>query len=180
MKTFLILFLFFFLFFISCNTTEDPNTLSGDPKTEFSNVGDTTTAWFDLRDIGLGNKEIVVDVAVVSNNNGIVTSRGKLVVDTAITHKIDTTLGTATLPEEIKKAIREKFIRAFNAKIDSSDKIISRLNSKSNPKLQPKEFKIFITAKVIYRNPLLLSSTVQKLAISMSSKITKATNLFAK
>ncbi|QLH54406.1 MAG: hypothetical protein CH6_3349 [Candidatus Kapaibacterium sp.] len=122
MKTFLILFLFFFLFFISCNTTEDPNTLSGDPKTEFSNVGDTTTAWFDLRDIGLGNKEIVVDVAVVSNNNGIVTSRGKLVVDTAITHKIDTTLGTATLPEEIKKAIREKFIRAFNAKIDSSDK----------------------------------------------------------
>lgn len=118
---FLTLFVSLFLFF-SCQKSEDPNSLSGDPNTGFTNVGDTSNVFMDFKDIGLPGKYVSVNVAVVSNNNGIVTSRGKLNVDTALTHKIDTTLGTATLPPEIKKALREKFIRAFNAKIDSSDK----------------------------------------------------------
>ncbi len=121
MKTLFFSISFLTVFLISCQK-EDPNTLSGDPKTGFSNIGDTTTAYFDLSQLNLGAKSIFVDFAVVSNNNGIVISRGQTTIDTIITRKIDTLLGTAKLPKEIKGTIRERAIKAFNAKIDSSDK----------------------------------------------------------
>ncbi|MFN3305809.1 MAG: hypothetical protein ACK42Z_01345 [Candidatus Kapaibacteriota bacterium] len=120
-KYYPLLVLFFFVFLSS--QKEDPNSLSGDIKTEFTNVGDTTNAFFELKQLNLGKIDyILAKIAVVSNNNGIVTSRSSIVVDTAITHKIDTILGTSNLPTEAKKAIREKLIRVFNAKVDSSDK----------------------------------------------------------
>ncbi|MCX7908380.1 MAG: hypothetical protein N2560_02540 [Ignavibacteria bacterium] len=122
MKTYLIPAFFFLALFFSCQKAEDPNSISGDPKTEFTNVGDTTSIYFELRQLGLGSNYIGVDVAVVSNNNGIVTSKGRLRIDTVLTHKVDTTLGTAKLPPEVKREIREKLIRVFNAKVDSSDK----------------------------------------------------------
>ncbi|MGB9851542.1 MAG: hypothetical protein ACPLPX_01610 [Candidatus Kapaibacteriota bacterium] len=106
----------------SCQKSESPNSLSGDPKTEFTNVGDTTEVSMNLTSLGFPGKTISFNAVVKSNNNGIVTTSGKLTIDTAFTHKIDTIIGTAKLPQEIKAAIREKFIRSFNAIIDSSDK----------------------------------------------------------
>lgn len=121
MKHYPLLVLFIFVF-ISCQK-EDPNSLIGDIKTEFTNVGDTANLFFELKQLNIGKGDyILARISVVNNNNGIVTSRGSIVVDTAITHKIDTILGTSNLPTEAKKAIRDKLIRVFNAKVDSSDK----------------------------------------------------------
>lgn len=127
MKYYALLFLLLFGF-LSCQK-EDPNSIAGDTKTEFTNVGDTSSVYFELRQLNSGkNDYISAKIVVTSNNNGIITSRGSIVVDTAITHKIDTLLGTSNLPEELKKAIREKMIRVFNAKVDSSDKNNIKIN----------------------------------------------------
>lgn len=123
MKKFLslLLLLFFFILF-SCQKAEDPNSLSGDPTTGFSNMGDTNEVFFDLRQIGLGYDNISVDFVVSEKDGAIITSTGKFKTDTAFTHKVDTILGTATLPSQIKEQIRNRLIKAFNVKIDSSDK----------------------------------------------------------
>jgi hypothetical protein len=123
MKNFLPILIAFILFsLLSCQKAEGPNSLGGDPKTGFTNVGDTTSVHFGLQQIGLGNDYLSVDFVVKENNNGIVTSVGKFRTDTAFTHKLDTVLGTATLPPQFKEAIRNRLIKAFNVKIDSSDK----------------------------------------------------------
>jgi len=121
-KFFPVLCVYLLINLVSCQKAEDPNSLSGDPKTGFSNVGDTTSVFFELRQIGLGYDYLSVNFVVKENNNGIVTSIGKFKTDTAFTHKLDTVLGTATLPPQVKEAIRNRLIKAFNVKIDSSDK----------------------------------------------------------
>lgn len=123
------------LIILSCQKSEDPNSISGDPKTEFTNVGDTTVAYFELHQLNLGTNYIQTKIRVVSNNNGIVISEGRVVVDTALTHKIDTILGTANLPQEIKKNIREKLIRIFDAQVDSSDKNNIKIDFKIKSKV---------------------------------------------
>ncbi|MCX7879209.1 MAG: hypothetical protein N2517_00925 [Ignavibacteria bacterium] len=146
---------FFFVIFLACQT-EGPNELGGDPKTEFSNVGDTTTVFFDFKDIGLVGKYISVDIGVTENNNGTVVSKGSLSTDTSITRKVDTTLGTASLPPQVKKAIREKLIRMFDAKVDSSDKKNIKIDFVIRSKITSKGMQDFIHSEGDLSKPFTL------------------------
>ncbi len=115
MKQF-ILFCFLIMFFVACS--EDPNELGGSTDVEFAKVGSKTIITTRLEGIG----DIDGEVIVTENRGGIVVSKGVYQTDTAFTNKIDTLLGTATLPPAIKEAIRNKAIRVFNVVIDSSNK----------------------------------------------------------
>lgn len=106
----------------SCKESEDPNSIGGSTDVPFAQVGETTDVyvWLDRLIPGLENPR--VDFVVATNKNGIVVSKGHFETDTAFTHKLDTLLGTAALPSEIKTALREKAIRVLDMQIDSSDK----------------------------------------------------------
>jgi len=155
MKTHLFPFLLIVVLIFACQKAEDPNSLSGDPKTGFSNVGDTNSAFVNLSDFGL-NGYLDCDFAVVSNENGIVKSKGVLKVDTALTHRIDTILGTATLPQEIKRAVREKLIRVFNAKVDSSDKNNIKIELEINAKVTTEGIQDFHHSENDFSKPFTL------------------------
>lgn len=106
----------------SCKESEDPNSIGGSTDVPFAKVGDTTTVFAELGELVPGLGTPAVDFVVATNKNGIVVSKGHFETDTAFTHKIDTLLGTANLPSQIKTALRDKAIRTFNVQVDSSDK----------------------------------------------------------
>lgn len=124
MKTlfFPICFIFLVTLVYSCKESEAPNSIGGSTDVPFAKVGETTIVYVRLDKLIPGLEMPGVDFVVKTNENGIVVSSGHFETDTAFTHKIDTLLGTATLPPQIKTALRDKAIRMFNVQIDSSDK----------------------------------------------------------
>ncbi len=108
--------------FYSCKESEDPNSIGGSTDVPFAKVGETTIVVVRLDELVPGLGAPAIDFVVETNKNGIVVRKGHFETDTAFTHKIDTLLGTATLPSQIKTALKEKAIRTFHVQIDSSDK----------------------------------------------------------
>lgn len=119
--------LFFLLFSLllinsSCKENFGPNEIGGSTDVPFAKVGEINSVFAILRDISPQLKDVNIDFVVIENRGGIVTSKGHFETDTAFTHKIDTIIGTSNLPSNVKSALRERAIRAFNVTIDSSDK----------------------------------------------------------
>jgi hypothetical protein len=140
----------------SCKESEDPNSIGGTTDVPFAKVGDTTTIFAYLDELMPGVESPVVDFVVVENKNGIVISRGHFETDTAFTHKIDTLLGTATLPSQIKTALREKAIRAFNVQIDSSDKNNLKLDFSIKTKVTSEGLQDFVHSELDESKPFTL------------------------
>lgn len=118
---FLLAAVFSGILLFSCKESSDPNSIGGSTDVPFAQVGETTLVWLAVSIPGSGEFP-TVNFVVKENRNGIVERQGHFETDTAFTHKIDTLLGIALLPSQIKTALREKAIRAFNVQIDSSDK----------------------------------------------------------
>lgn len=119
MKTFCFSLISIFFLLLSCKESLGPNEISGSTDVPFAKVGEKSSVWVELGDI-LPN--IHCDFTVVENRGGITITKGHFETDTAFTHKLDTIIGTSSLSPQIKSALRERALRAFQVEVDSSDK----------------------------------------------------------
>lgn len=118
---------FYFLFAViitlsSCKESLGPNEIGGSNDVPFAKVGERNAASIDLGEFSPSLGYVGIDFFVIENRNGITLSKGHFETDTAFTHRIDTIIGTSTLPQQVKSALRERAIRAFQIVIDSADK----------------------------------------------------------
>lgn len=148
--------IFLALLVYSCKESEDPNSIGGSTDVPFAKVGDTSTVLVGFDELIPGMERPIIDFVVETSKNGIVVRKGHFETDTAFTHKIDTLLGTATLPSQIKTALREKAIRAFNIQIDSSDKNNLKLDFTIKAKVTSEGLQDFIHSELDESKPFTL------------------------
>lgn len=106
------------IYTLGCETTNDPNVLDGNPNVEFTTVGSD----FGVS-LNAGNsfiEGINTDFKVISNQGGIITIRGTVVLDTFALRKIDTLAGTQGLPNAVKTELIEAYLERFGIALDST------------------------------------------------------------
>ncbi|MGQ9820070.1 MAG: hypothetical protein ACUVQ1_09155, partial [Candidatus Kapaibacteriales bacterium] len=152
---------FYFLFIVSmfassCKENLGPNEIGGSTDVPFAKVGEVTSVFVSLRDLSPQLENINVDFVVIENRGGIVVRKGHFETDTAFSHKIDTIVGTALLPRNVKKNVLEHVIKAFNITVDSSDKNNIKLDFLTKTKVTSEGIQDFFHSDGDERKPFTL------------------------
>ena len=132
--------------------SEDDSSLGKSTNVEFTSVGSKT--YFYTTIPGLG--DISSEPVVTENRKGIVISEGRITTSIDFIRKIDTILGTALLPKPLKDALREKAIRHFDAKIDSTDLNNIKIDYKIKAKVTSEGMQDYIHSEGDESKPFLL------------------------
>ena len=106
--------------FISCEDATGPNEIAGSTDVEFAKVGEKTRCSIYLNGKYVDN--LFDTIVVIKNENGIVTTRAKLVFDTTATKQLDTLLGTSGLANDVKFNILNTYLNKFGVDLDTTNK----------------------------------------------------------
>ncbi|MBL7998977.1 MAG: hypothetical protein JNL32_10110 [Candidatus Kapabacteria bacterium] len=89
-----------FMLMSSCKeSVTDPNVLGGETNLDLTKPGNEVGAYLGIDGIGVPIED---SIFIVSNNNGIVTTRGWVQLNQASFRKLDTAFGTTALPVSVK------------------------------------------------------------------------------
>ena len=124
MRFLLLSIVFISLFiFISCEESENPNSLSGDTEIQLTEPGNEIGIFFNME--GIDNpvvNNISDSVIIKSRDNGIVTTWAHFSIDEESLLKIDTIFGTQNIDKNLKRQVLDIYLDRFGAEIDTSDK----------------------------------------------------------
>lgn len=146
------LFLLFLLALIVSGCSEDDTTLGGSTDVEFAAVGSKTYVYLMIPELG----EVSSEPVVTENRNGKVILEGRITTNIDFIRKIDTLIGTAILPSAIKEAIKQKAIKHFNMKIDSTDLNNIKIDYKIKGKVTSEGIEDYIHSEGDESKPFLL------------------------
>jgi len=132
--------------------SEDDTTLGGSTNVEFTAVGSKTYVYTTIPGMG----DISSEPVVTENRKGNVVVEGRITTSIDFIRKLDSLFGTAQLPKPLKDALREKAIRHFAAKIDSSDLNNIKIDYKIKAKVTSEGMQDYIHSEGDESKPFLL------------------------
>mgnify|MGYP001627146471 CR=1 FL=1 len=124
----------------SCSSGNDPagddfNTpVGGNTVLEDTEPGARYSAYPDLSGLFPDGIEPRDSVSIKSRSNGVVTVDFNVIFDTNFTLRLDTVLGTSSLPDQAKKAILDAYLAQYGASLDTTDK--NRMVIHAEPKFR--------------------------------------------
>jgi hypothetical protein len=160
----------------ACDSSTDPddpstgggNTLGGDPNVDFVTVGSKFLFGVYTEPYIEGLANLRDSVYVVSNQNGIVTTRMELRVDTTFARAMDTAMGLEALSPTDRSTAIALFAQRYNAVVDSSDPNNVKVTVELKTKVTTEGIQEFMTSRGDMTKPF----TVVKYDAAVGDKYT--------
>lgn len=110
--------------FIACDGTSatGPNDLGGDANLELTRVGGVFATYVGTQSYNPVFDRLHDSAVITRNDNGIVTTHVEATFDSVFLATLDTILGTSAFPEATKLAFLDRYLKKFNATLDTTDK----------------------------------------------------------
>ena len=127
--------------------SEDPNELGGDPNIELTEVGQRTTASFNIPGNNPAFNNLDAEATVSENRNGIVTYDVEIGFDLEVVRAVDSMAGTSTLPDAGKRAILDLMLDRYGATLDTTDPNNMKILAQVKLKVTDAGIQDFITSE---------------------------------